>query len=1320
VSRYDWPRAPRPGRRGRRRGRAAERRQYTLERNAGFNVTTLADPQQPEGAAPVRAIGLLTTGFAAMAAPPPSADPHPDRDLWMPVGPAAVMHGLADGDPRVAGRVRDIAVSADGQRAYAASALGGLWYSSDAGARWEPVGQWAMVASAANVPASSNTLTCGAVHVRFDPAGNDPRNDEVWVGTGEPGLSLASPFDLGYLGNYAGVGILHAIGPVHSSRTQPLNDPWTLEAQPRAAVGANPAYPGLRGAAVSSFAADPADPTLLVAATTAGLHHNSGPLPDRWLQFVLPAWAGLFITDVAWTPSTGAHPSLLWVAVVDTTGASPAGTSVWVSAAGIAGSFVRVNLPNVQPQGSLALAADPTSPDRIYALGIGPRVWRLDVVNPFPAAPAASAVAQRVTRLPSQLFGAGSDQSQYDIAIAIDPLNANRIMIGGAAASGAAALYRLTVSGTPPHTNYSLANTNAGDATWNGGDVHPDVHRVRWLAVGGASHVWICCDGGVFRSTAAGDSNSFVSRANGLAVLEPGFLASHPVTDGLVLAGAQDNGTLMRIGESVWTIAVNRGDGGGVAFDPRTTGRFAGQVTNSEWLDDGDGAGGISPARRVTARGAAAGEPAVFVTENTAAEFYSNATVVVRHDLVPVPPHDVTQLAVGTSRIWYSEQWGRTTWAGIPGVWRRQWTTLPSNTDPRASNNASAANAARDVLPSGPPAPGANTSTSNGVRVVRWAGPDRIYAVTRGAIYQFDRSPPTTGPWTPMAAAAPQLPVLLGMRPAPAAPLAWPVAGAAPPDLGAYNDLAVHNPAAGPRGSLYLATSHPLEPLWWFDGQNPGQWFPARLGTDVPPGPAAPLPATVPAGGVRAPAYAVAVDPNDASIVYVGTAIGVWRGVLALVGGNPTWAWKPFSRGLPEAAVQDLAITTWPRPAGAASLKLLRAALQARGVFEVEPGIDVVPTTYLRVHPYDTRRITPTDLRDPMWNLAAPERDWTLDWAERRNRDYRAPGGQPAPTAPDGTPVGSHLWHASPDIRLYPAPGGGAVPLPPGLPALPWTNAAAKQPRDLFWLWSVQTALRTIDPLIIPDGRWTNRWARQLGALRTPARLNDPGPAGARVTTTLWNNAQVQAGFWADPWADGGPTETDLVERIIGMATPRVGGVTAAAISPASLAVMRRPYRLHVCLHHRGREPLLGGFPAIMLFRLPLPANPAGWAALPTVTTPADQATLTALWLALDIMGANGPLPGQIVVPAGWTTPDAAAAVRRPPDPAVATAAVAATGAPAIVTFNVDFTADAVGSFFMFVALAHSSTDSVTLTGANLRDMILGSHYAAARSVEVI
>lgn len=1292
MSRYDWPRATRA--KGARRGRATARRAFNLDRNAGASPETLFEARahrHSSADAPLDAVEQPDGPGAPLGAAPTA-----DRDLWMPAGPFGTLRGQADSDPRVAGRVRDIAVSADGQRAYAATALGGLWYSDTAGARWEPVGPWAMVTNRADLAASSHTLTCGAIHVRFSATG-DPAGDEVWLGTGEPGSGRQSPFDLGTGGQYAGVGMLHATGPVATSRTTPLVDPWGREAQPRPAAGATPAYQGLRGAGIYRLVADPANSRNLVAATSRGLHQNgSGLIPDPWAQVVVAAWEGLaagasataVVTDAAWTPASGAHPARLWVAVVDLN--TPALTDVWVSANGVAGPFTPVGLPNVVAGGvptvtRLSIGAEPAAPTTLYVLGTGPQLWRIDITL---VAGVSTVAPATVGPLPAQLFGVLGDQSDYDNAVTIDPANANRVIVGGAAAlsphdnSWSAAMYRLTIGGASPAYNSDYVAGEAADPTWIGAEVHADVHKIHWQQVGGASQVWVCCDGGIFRSTAGANSGSFVSRATGLAVTEPGFVANHQLSDGIIITGVQDNGTQLRIGETVWRRALGAGDGGGVAFDPGATGRFVAQTTNDRWDDDGEQ--GIGPITR-------AGDPAAdnLGTENTDSRFYSNPAVIRRAD-------GVTQLAVGTTRVWYSERWGRSRWDGVAGVFRRSWVTLPSGTDPRAGN---AAVNATDVLAPGPQ-PTGSADPAPGVRALRWGTPDKLYVLMRGAIHRIDRNT-ATGTWIHSP---------IHIRPAPpavAAPLAWPVAGPSLPDTGALNDLAVHDPAAGnpnplnADGSFYVATSHPLEPVWWYDGA--GAWHPARLGTTDPPAPPVPATVAMPADGVRAPAYSVVVDPDNRNIVYAGTTVGVWRGVLT-PGPTPTWSWAAFNMGLPEAAVQDLAIGSWPRPAGGA-LKLLRAAVQARGVWEVEPDAVLPPTTFLRVHPFDTRRITPTDLRDPMWNASRPELEWPLDWADRRNRDFRNGAGQPRAT-PDGTPVGSYHWHGSPDIRLRPARATTPVPPPPDLP---WGGL----PANRFWLWSLQTALRTIDPQIVPDGRWTAWWRARLRAARVTLGVDAAAPGQARVTAALWNNAQVQAGFWADPWADGGPTEVDLVERVVGLPTPRTGGPNGAATSPASLAVMRRPYRVDVCLHYRGRLPLAAGSVAVILLRLQLPPNAAGWAALAPVTTPAEPA-LAALRAALDALPAGGgAVPAELALPASWGAADAGVSIRRP-------AAPLAPGAPAIVTFDVDFSADAAGTRWLLIALVHSTADPLLLTGADLRAAILGSRHAAARSVQVV
>jgi hypothetical protein len=60
------------------------------------------------------------------------------------------------------------------------------------------------------------------------------------------------------------------------------------------------------------------------------------------------------------------------------------------------------------------------------------------------------------------------------------------------------------------------------------------------------------------------------------------------------------------------------------------------------------------------------------------------------------------------------------------------------------------------------------------------------------------------------------------------------------------------------------------------------------------------------------------------------------------------------------------------------------------------------------------------------------------------------------------------------------------------------------------------------------------------------------------------------------------------------------------------------------------------------------------------------------------------------------------------------------TATPAVVTFDADFSAAAAGSRWMLIALVHSALNPLTLGGADLRAMVVGSRHAAARSVQVV
>jgi hypothetical protein len=185
------------------------------------------------------------------------------------------------------------------------------------------------------------------------------------------------------------------------------------------------------------------------------------------------------------------------------------------------------------------------------------------------------------------------------------------------------------------------------------------------------------------------------------------------------------------------------------------------------------------------------------------------------------------------------------------------------------------------------------------------------------------------------------------------------------PPLGAWSEIAPHRATkigtAGFKGSFYVSTTGAIgqlkmDTLWWFDGID--KFYPTGLRNK----------------GTVAPALSVICDPDAPETVYVGTAVGVWKGVLdeagTAVDPGPVWTWEMFSIGLPEAVVQDLSIHRDP----GAQLKLLRAAVQSRGVWELDISASPasVGRTYVRVHPLDTRQILPTRLIDLTAERSAP------------------------------------------------------------------------------------------------------------------------------------------------------------------------------------------------------------------------------------------------------------------------------------------------------------------------------------------------------------
>lgn len=909
-----------------------------------------------------------------------------DDNLWFPIGPSVTTGGQATGRPNVSGRFRDLHVEPnDGNRVYAASAGGGVWYSPDGGDSWRPLDDWQQTTDRRSVGELAAALSCGALHVKWGtPA--DGHEDVVWVGTGELDLARGRPSEESVLtsvpGSYLkGIGFLTATGPATGGGWTPV----TVAEAPPAGTGWTDS---LIGHATYRIVADPDNDDHLVAATTNGLYLKP-PVGD-WHR--VPGW--LAPPSVIPAPPAGTtrpdNPQPLDVVLtrpaVDRLRIWVASTSelwfaefngVLVDATALPTiAFHRVQLDGVLGDFTggtrLAIAATHDG-SKLYVLGRSPGATSRDV--PVAAlwavnATSNSPTATPVTGIPAGLFGPdGNDQSDYDMCIAVHPDNQFQAYIGGsyvhAGQTYDAGVYRCTVAGA------------IGVAIPIGQGVHADDHVIRFGPVapgGGAKRiVWIGCDGGLYRSDSDGDQGTFFSRNNGLAVLQPGYVASHPTNPGVVVAGFQDNGTQLRVGDTVWTEAA-QGDGGGVLWDPTPKNRYFYQYIKSDWSTSD---GGQAPVLRHLTKTESER------TEDDAATFYSGADTVIHGGL--------THLAFGTDRVWYSTDWGH------------NWVTIPSRSDPRKDDNA---NTGQDVLHPKKVTNGA--SSLNCCAHQDYTGPGTI------AVKFSPRTNKSTGnlELRLLALFGDSLVWLEGSRtPDGTAPFDWlriPKVGTLPtqhfrasqgddenqafrsgapltfmPGRGRVSDLAVHDPAQFAFGTCYVTTlgdealSGALDTMYFFDGDN--HWIPCGLRQETPQGTWDP-----PESRVGAPALGVVVDPAHPGVVYVATSVGVVRGTLVITTDPPSgamtyhWTWSPFVNNLPEAAVQDLSIRSYGEHG---EVRLLRAALQSRGVWETDlANVTSSALTYVRVYPSDTRRLLPTPLSGPVVQAEDRVVNGTIGW----------------------------------------------------------------------------------------------------------------------------------------------------------------------------------------------------------------------------------------------------------------------------------------------------------------------------------------------------
>ena len=277
----------------------------------------------------------------------------------------------------------------------------------------------------------------------------------------------------------------------------------------------------------------------MVGATTGGLYQRV-------------ASAG----GVSWQRRrAGAHTAVVatQAAGVTTFYAAERGGAVYQSADGATWTAVGTGLPTANV-GRIALGAQPDNPNVLYAVVANAGggllgVFRLD---------GGGGAWKGVSGTPNLLPGG---QGDYDLCVAVDPSDANRLYLGGDRTTtspfpGSIHRCRVSVSGSA----YSMATTSIGTGA------HADVHCLEF-APGDPNRLWTGTDGGCFLNQDPAGSGQFQPRNLGLSSLCTNYVGMSPSEPAVMFVGLQDNGTARSIGEELWR-DVLFGDGGYCVVHP--------------------------------------------------------------------------------------------------------------------------------------------------------------------------------------------------------------------------------------------------------------------------------------------------------------------------------------------------------------------------------------------------------------------------------------------------------------------------------------------------------------------------------------------------------------------------------------------------------------------------------------------------------------------------------------------------------------------------------------------------------------------------------